>query len=84
MMNAKLLEELTKSILNLLPSNLTLLKKDLESNVQQCLKKTLTKFDIVTREEFDTQTKVLTETQAKLAKLEKLLAELNNTRSHGE
>lgn len=76
MINAKLLEDLTKNILNLLPGNLGLLKKELEGSVKQCLKKTLTNFDLVTREEFDTQAKVLAETQAKLHALEKTLQDL--------
>jgi BMFP domain-containing protein YqiC len=49
---------------------------DLEKHFSQFIKSTLSKLNLVTREEFDVQTKVLAKTRAKLEELEKKLADL--------
>lgn len=66
----KLAEELTGS----LPGHLQGIKKDLEKNCQLVLSKTFAKLDLVTREEFDVQAKVLARTRKKLEELEKIVA----------
>jgi BMFP domain-containing protein YqiC len=50
--------------------------KDVEKNVRTLLTAGLTRLDVVTREEFDVQAKVLARTREKLAALEKRVAEL--------
>jgi BMFP domain-containing protein YqiC len=52
------------------------LRRDLEQNFKGVLSGGLAKLDLVTREEFDVQAAVLKRTRAKLAALEKRLAEL--------
>lgn len=49
---------------------------DLQKNVKALLTQQFARLELVTREEFDTQTKVLARTRAKLEELEKKLAEL--------
>lgn len=68
----KLAEELTGS----LPSHLQTVKKDLEKNCQLVLNRTFSKLDLVTREEFDVQAKVLARTRKKVEELEEILKSL--------
>ncbi|GAB5098292.1 MULTISPECIES: accessory factor UbiK family protein [unclassified Caballeronia] len=50
--------------------------KDVEKNVKAMLSQGFSKLDLVTREEFDTQTQVLVRTRARLEELEKRVAQL--------
>jgi BMFP domain-containing protein YqiC len=50
--------------------------KDLEKNVKALLQGGLTRLDLVTRAEFDTQAKVLLRTREKVERLEARLAEI--------
>ena len=72
------LKNLAQQIGEALPSHLGTLKKDVEKNCSQVLKQAFDKFDLVTREEFDTQQKVLARTRSKLTELEKQIKELES------
>ena len=48
--------------------------KDVERNVKAMLSQGFSKLDLVTREEFDTQTQVLVRTRARLEELERRVA----------
>ncbi len=50
--------------------------KDLERNVKAMMAGAFARMDLVTREEFDVQAKVLARTREKLAELERRVAEL--------
>ncbi len=50
--------------------------KDVEKNMKAMLSQGFSKLDLVTREEFDTQTQVLVRTQARLEELEKRVTQL--------
>src|SRR6266702_7407358 len=50
--------------------------KDVERNVRAMLSQGFSKLDLVTREEFDTQTQVLVRTRARLEELERRVAQL--------
>jgi BMFP domain-containing protein YqiC len=50
--------------------------RDIEKNLRALLTSGLARLDVVTREEFDVQAKLLARTQEKLAALESRLAEL--------
>ncbi|MDR5778290.1 accessory factor UbiK family protein [Caballeronia sp. LZ065] len=50
--------------------------KDVERNMKAMLSQGFSKLDLVTREEFDTQTQVLMRTRARLEELEKRVAQL--------
>lgn len=76
MLKTNFLKNLTEQLCAILPSHLGVLKKDFEKHCQSILTKAFTKFDLVTREEFDTQNKVLGRTRKKLEELEKHIKEL--------
>jgi BMFP domain-containing protein YqiC len=77
MQPSQFLKDLTERLSNALPPQLNTLKKDWEKSVHSILANAFQKFDVVTREEFDTQTKVLARTRKKVealeAELEKML-----------
>ena len=72
----KHINEIVRRLLDSLPPGLAQLPKDVEKNFRSVLQSAFTKMDLVTREEFDAQTKVLERTRAKLEQLEKQLQEL--------
>ena len=63
---------LTESV----PPGLRAMQKDLENNFRAVLRASLSKLDLVSREEFDTQTRVLQRTRERLAELEAQLQAL--------
>jgi hypothetical protein len=76
MIDVKRLEDLVEQVSRLLPPGLERLHADFKQNVRGLLDSTLTRMDLVTREEFDVQQAVLTRTRAKLTELERRIAEL--------
>jgi len=76
MVDPKFFDELAAKIGKLIPDSVKDLQKDIEKNVKVILKNTFTKMDLVTREEFDVQTKVLARSREKLEALEKRLAKI--------
>jgi BMFP domain-containing protein YqiC len=76
MSKTNFLKNLVSQLSSILPSHLGTLKKDFEKNCQAILSKAFTKFDLVTREEFDTQSKVLIRTRKKMEELEAKIKEL--------
>ena len=76
MVNRDALDELSRKITALLPDNMQQMQEDLESNIHALLQNTLSRMNLVTREEFDVQAALLQRTREKLEKLEKLLDEL--------
>lgn len=75
------LDELAKKLLNLLPISADEIKEDLEEKVKLILQSSLSKLDMVSREEFDIQTQVLAKTRAKLEALEKQLEIIINQKN---
>ncbi|MFM0519356.1 accessory factor UbiK family protein [Caballeronia jiangsuensis] len=57
--------------------------KDVEKNMKAMLSQGFSKLDLVTREEFDTQTQVLVRTRARLEELEKRVAQLEQRLAGG-
>ena len=70
------LEQLTKRISSLIPGDIKHMQDDIENNIRSLLQSSLTKMNLVTREEFDVQSAVLQRTREKLEQLEKQVAEL--------
>ena len=70
------LEQLTKRISSLIPGDVKHMQDDIETNIKSLLQSTLTRMNLVTREEFDVQSAVLQRTREKLEQLEKQLEEL--------
>jgi len=77
-LNPKQLDELTNRFVELLPDSVRNMQQDMEKNLRAMLRSTLSKLDLVTREEFDIQTAVLARTRAKLEVLEQQLAEIES------
>ncbi|MDQ5884094.1 MAG: ubiquinone biosynthesis accessory factor UbiK [Pseudomonadota bacterium] len=78
------LDEITKKLLNILPINPQEIEDDLRQKVKMVIQSSLTRLDLVSREEFDVQTQVLAKTRDKLELLEKQVQEMiekKNTKS---
>jgi ubiquinone biosynthesis accessory factor UbiK len=73
------IDEIARRLLDSVPPALRTVQKDLETNFRAVLRSSLGKLDLVTRDEFDTQTRVLERTRARLAELEARLLALENS-----
>lgn len=76
MIKADFLNNLARKLSEALPPSLQLLKKDLENNFCAILQNAFNQLDLVTREEFDIQTRVLERSRERLIELEKIVHEL--------
>lgn len=70
------IEELSRRISSLIPGDLKHMQDDLENNIRSLLQSSLSKMNLVTREEFDVQSAVLRRTREKLEQLEKEVEQL--------
>ncbi|MCF6807541.1 accessory factor UbiK family protein [Thiotrichales bacterium 19S9-12] len=73
MLDAKIFDEMAKKFTDALPPALRNMQEEMEKNFKTIMQSTFSKLDLVTKEEFDVQVKVLEKTRAKLEKLEKEL-----------
>ncbi len=78
MINKEHIEEFIQQASKLVPDDLSRFKKEIENNLRTTLSASLSKMDLVTREEYDIQTALLQRTRAKLDTLQKKLSELEN------
>lgn len=76
MIDAKKIEEMARQIHNVLPPGLRNLGEEADRKIKQVLQSQLNKLDMVSREEFEVQTKVLLRTRERLVELEAKLAQL--------
>ncbi|KMT64027.1 ubiquinone biosynthesis accessory factor UbiK [Catenovulum maritimum] len=76
MINAKKLEEIAKQVSESLPPSVKQFAEDMEGKTKQILQSKLSQLDMVSREEFDVQTRVLMRTREKLVDLEQKVAAL--------
>ena len=72
----RLIDDLARRLAGSVPESVVALRRDLGQNFKGVLQGQLARLELVTREEFDVQAAVLKRTRAKLAALEKRLAEL--------
>ena len=70
------IDEITRKLLERLPPALRSMREDLEANFRAVLRERLSKLDLVSRDEFDAQARVLERTRARLEELEARLAAL--------
>jgi ubiquinone biosynthesis accessory factor UbiK len=70
------IDEIARRLLERVPPALRSMQADLESNFRAVLRERLSKLDLVSRDEFDVQTRVLERTRAQLESLEARLAAL--------
>ena len=76
MLDPKLFDDLARRLANALPTGVKELQEDVEKNLRTVLQASLSKLDLVTREEFDVQARVLARTREKLDNLEKTITAL--------
>lgn len=74
----KVLDELAKKLADAVPPGLQDARRDMEKNFHAVLQGAFSRLDLVTREEFDVQAKVLARTREKLESLSARLAELED------
>ena len=79
MLNPQTLDQLSTKIGELLPPGLKSAKSDFDARVRTLLGQQLANFEMVSREEFELQTRVLQRTREKLERLEARLAELEKS-----
>jgi BMFP domain-containing protein YqiC len=70
------IDDLARKLLERVPKAARSMQADLESNFRAVLRERLSKLDLVSRDEFDAQTRVLERTRARLEALEARLAAL--------
>ena len=83
MIDSGFLETLARRIAQLAPPGADVLREDFERNVHALLRSALGRLDLVTREEFDAQARVLARTREKLEALERRVAVLEAARETG-
>ena len=76
MFDPKHFEDLAKKLYTALPSSLQNFENEIQLKFKEILHAAFTRMDLVTREEFDVQIKVLARTREKLEKLEASLQPL--------
>ena len=80
-MDSRYIEGLARRLAESVPSNLSSAGQDIEKNFRALLQSAFERMELVSREEFDVQRKVLERTREKLERLEQQLAELESSRS---
>lgn len=76
-MPANPLESLAKSLFNSLPDSFQHIEEDIEQRFKDVLQAAFAKMELVTRDEFDVQVKVLARTRQKLDALEQQIEQMN-------
>jgi len=76
MKSENIAQQISDGVSRMLPSGLSDTRKDLHHNIKALVTESFSKLNVVTREEFDTQTAVLAKTRAKLEALEKQITQL--------
>ena len=77
-MDAFRIDEIARRLLERIPPALRSMQADLETNFRAVLRERLSKLDLVSRDEFDAQARVLERTREKLEALEARLATLES------
>ena len=76
MLDAKFLDDIAQRLSGAMPDAAKAVQADLEKNLRAATQSVFARLDLVTREEFDVQCKVLARSRAKIEQLEKQVAEL--------
>jgi BMFP domain-containing protein YqiC len=77
-METKFIEELARKLAESVPPGVRALQADMEKNFRALLEAALTRMNLVTRDEFDVQQRVLERTRDKLTALEARIRELES------
>ena len=76
MLDHQTLDELSAKISALLPKDLKIIQSDIKTNIRAILESTLHNANLISREEFDVQSALLSRTREKLEGLEQKVAKL--------
>ena len=76
------LDEIARKVNEVIPDDLKNAKQDLEKNVRVAAQGVLQRLDLVTREEFDVQAKMLAKSQLRVKELEQRIQELERKILH--
>lgn len=76
MLNIEKLSQVVQQVVSELPANLLPFKEEIAKHLKISLQNAFAKLDLVTREEFDAQVKVLLKTREKLEAMENKIAKL--------
>lgn len=77
-MDSMRIDEIARRLFESVPPAVRTVQKDLENNFRAVLRASLTKLDLVARDEFDAQVRVLARTRARLEELEKRVASMES------
>ena len=72
------IENIARKLAEAVPEGLRSVREDLENNFRSVLSASLSKLDLITREEFEVQEAVLAKTRQKLEALEARLKEMES------
>jgi len=75
------IQQAIQQAVKLIPNDMTRFREDVEKNLKSTIQATFSKFDLVSREEFDIQTELLSRTRALVEELEKKISDLERTRN---
>jgi ubiquinone biosynthesis accessory factor UbiK len=78
-MESPRIDDLARRLLEQVPPALRAVRQDLEAGFRAVLRERLSQLDLVTRDEFEAQTRVLERTRARLEALEARLAALEGS-----
>lgn len=73
------LNELARRISEVIPQDLTAIKSDFETNIKAILQASLSRMNLVTREEFDVQRKVLLRAREQIDAMEERIKALEKS-----
>ena len=76
MSDSRFFDDIARRLTEAMPASARAVQDDLEKNLRAAAQATFAKLDLVTREEFDVQRKLLARSRAKIERLEKQVAEL--------
>lgn len=78
-MNGPKIDDIVRRLVESVPPGIRAVQQDLESNFRAVLRASLTKLDLVSRDEFDAQMRVLERTRARLEELERRVAAIDES-----
>jgi BMFP domain-containing protein YqiC len=84
MLLPKQIEDLAKKLFASLPENVQSFETDIKQQFKEILHSAFAHLDIVTREEFDVQIKVLSRSREKIDALEKVVEQLLQEKNHSK
>jgi ubiquinone biosynthesis accessory factor UbiK len=76
MLENRIFDDIARRLSGAMPASAQAVQDDLEKSLRAATQAAFTRLDLVTREEFDVQRKVLARSRAKIELLEKQVAEL--------